>query len=176
MRKKLLPAAVAGAAILVVGTALPAGAAGSGSTTAIIELVGGSLDISVPAGPVALASSPVTDTSVSGKLGGVVVTDSRAADPASWTASVSATPFQNGVHSLGAETYDTGVVTATGIPISQFTITSPVTLATTPKAVVALNPTEAGNNSAAWDPTITVAIPAGSVAGAYTAVITHSVI
>jgi hypothetical protein len=42
--------------------------------------------------------------------------------------------------------------------------------------VVALNPTSSGNNSASWNPTITVAIPAGTVAGAYSAVITHSVI
>jgi hypothetical protein len=100
--------------VLVAATALPAGAAGTGSTTAVIELVGGTLDISVPAGPVALASGAVTDTPVSGQLGTVTVTDTRAADPASWTASVSATPFRNGSHSLGAETYNTGVVTSTG--------------------------------------------------------------
>jgi hypothetical protein len=178
LRKKLIPTAMAGAgaAVLVAATALPAGAAGTGDTTAVIQLSGGTLDISVPAGPVALASGAVTETSVSGQLGTVTVTDTRAADPASWTASVSATPFQNGSHSLGTETYDTGVVTSTGIPISQFTITSPVTLSTTPQAVVALNPTSSGNNSASWNPTITVAIPAGTIAGAYSAVITHSVI
>jgi hypothetical protein len=133
LRKKLIPAAIAGAAVLAAATALPAVAAGTGSTTAVIQLAGGTLDISVPVGPVALASGAVTDTSVSGQLGTVTVTDTRAADPASWTASVSATPFQSGSHSLGAETYDTGVVSSTGIPISQFTITSPVTLSTTPR-------------------------------------------
>jgi hypothetical protein len=172
--RKFIPVALAGAAALLVATpALPALAAG---TPAIIELSGGSLSISVPAGPVALASGAVTDTSESGQLGDVTVTDTRAADPASWTASVSATPFQDGSHSLGAETYDTGVVSSTGIPISQFTITSPLTLSTSPQATVTLNPTSSGDNTATWDPTITVAVPAGSVAGAYTAVITHSVI
>jgi hypothetical protein len=174
MRKIIM--ILAGSAFLVGATALPAFAAGTGNTTAVIELAGGTLDISVPPGPVALASGAVTDTSVSGQLGEVVVTDTRAADPAAWTASVSATPFQNGSHSLGAETYNTGVVTSTGIPISQWTITSPLTLSTTPQATVTLNPTSSGNNTASWDPTITVAIPANSIAGAYTAVITHSVI
>jgi hypothetical protein len=172
--RKLIPVALAGAAVLLVAApALPAVAAG---TPAIIELTGGSLSISVPAGPVALASGAVTDTSESGQLGSVTVTDTRAADPASWTASVSATPFQDGSHSLGAETYETGVVSSTGIPISQFTITSPLTLSGSPQATVALNPTFSGDNTATWNPTITVAVPAGSVAGAYTAVITHSVI
>ena len=173
--RKTLPV-LAGAALILAAMATPAFASGIGSTTAIIELSGGTLDISVPAGPVALASGAVTADSVSGRLGTVTVTDTRAADPASWTASVSATPFQNGSHALGAASYDTGVVSSTGIPISQFTITSPVTLSTTPQAVVTLNPTSSGNNTASWDPTITVAIPAGSVAGAYTSVITHSVI
>jgi hypothetical protein len=168
-----MSAAFAGAAaLLVLAPALPAGAA---DTPVSILLSGGALSISVP-GAVALASGAVTDTSVSGQLGSVTVTDSRAADPASWIASVSGTPFVNGTHSLGAETYSTGVVSSTGIPISQFTITSPLTLSTTPQATVTLNPTSSGNNTATWDPTISVDVPAGSVAGTYSAVITHSVI
>jgi hypothetical protein len=174
---KITLAVLTGAAALIaIAPALPAGASIAGDTPAVIELSGGSLNITVPTGPVALASGAVTDTSESGQLGTVTVTDSRAADPASWTASVSATPFQSGSHSLGAETYETGVVSSTGIPISQFTIASPLTLSTTPQSPVKLNPTFSGNNTATWNPTITVAVPAGSVAGAYTAVITHSVI
>lgn len=172
---KVLPV-LAGAVLIVAATATPAFASGTGDTTAVIQLGGGTLDISVPAGPVALASGAVTAPSVSGQLGLVTVTDTRAADPASWTASVSATPFQNGVHALGAASYDTGVVTTTGIAASQFTITSPVTLSATPQDVVTLNPTSSGNNTASWNPTITVAIPAAAIAGAYTSVITHSVI
>jgi hypothetical protein len=138
--RRLIPAAVAAGALLVIATALPAAAAPTAGTPAVIELTGGTLDISVPAGPVALASGAVTDTTVSGQLGAVTVTDSRAADPAAWTASVSATPFQDGSHVLGAASYDTGVVTSTGIAISQFTITTPLTLSTTPQSTVALNP------------------------------------
>lgn len=172
MRKLIAVAVAGGAALLVVAPALPAGAA---DTPASVLLTAGALSITVP-GPVNLGTGSVTDTSVSGQLGEVTVTDSRAADPASWTASVSATPFQNGTHVLGAETYDTGVVSSTGIPISQWTVTSPLTLTTTPQATVALNPTSSGNNTAAWNPTITVAIPAGAIAGTYSSVITHSVI
>jgi hypothetical protein len=164
------------AAVLAVGVAaMPATAATSGSTTATVLLTSGTLDITVPNGPVAIGASPVSGTQVSGQLGSVTVTDSRSADPASWSASVSATPFQNGTHTLAAS-YDTGVVTSTGIPISQWTINTPVTLSTSSQAIVTLNPTSSGDNTATWNPTITVAIPAGAIAGTYTSVITHSVI
>ncbi len=122
---------------------------------------GNACDISVPTSPVTLATGPLTAPSLSGQLGAVTVTDNHSADPAAWTASVSATPFQNGTHTLPAASYDTGVVTSTGIPISQWTITTPLTLSTTPQNPVVLNPTwpGGGNNTATWNPTITVAIP-----------------
>ncbi|ONH33101.1 hypothetical protein BL253_02715 [Pseudofrankia asymbiotica] len=157
--------------------ALPASAAGFGDTTVTLELTGATLDISVPTGPVSLGVKAVTDSSASGPLGLVTVTDNRSADPAAWAASVSATPFQSGAHVLSAS-YDTGVVTSTGIPISQWTINTPVTLTPNPQQIVTLNPTwpGGGNNSAAWNPTITVAIPPNAIAGTYSSVVTHSVI
>lgn len=162
--------------MLVAVGALPAAAVQTGDTTTLITLGGGTLDITVPAGPVQLGSGAVTQASISGQLGSVTVTDLRAADPAAWTASVSATSFTNGSHSLGAESYDTGVVASTGIPISQWTITTPVTLSTTPQGIVTLNPTSSGNNTATWNPNLTVTIPAATTAGTYTSVVTHSVI
>ncbi|WP_250286403.1 hypothetical protein [Frankia sp. CiP1_Cm_nod2] len=175
MRK--ITTALLGAVVLATATALPAAAAGSGNTTANFDLTGGTLDISVPAGPVTLATGAVTSSTLSGQLGSVTVTDNRSVDPASWTASVSATPFQNGTHTLAAS-YDTGVVTSTGIPISQWTITTPLTLSTTPQNPVVLNPTwpGGGDNTATWNPTITATIPAGAISGTYSSVVTHSVI
>jgi hypothetical protein len=163
--------------ILAAAMALPASAAGFGDTTVTLQLTGATLDITVPIGPVSLGVKSVTDSSASGPLGPVTVTDNRSADPAAWAASVSATPLQSGTHVLGAS-YDTGVVTSTGIPISQWTINTPVTLTSAPQQIVTLNPTwlGGGNNSATWDPTITVAIPPNATAGTYTSVVTHSVI
>ncbi|OHV34344.1 hypothetical protein BCD49_23590 [Pseudofrankia sp. EUN1h] len=157
--------------------ALPASAAGSGDTAVTLELTGGTLDITVPTLPVSLGIKPVTDSSASGPLGPVTVTDNRSADPAAWAASVSATPLQNGTHVLSAS-YDTGVVSSTGIPISQWTINTPVTLTPNPQQIVTLNPTwpGGGNNTATWDPTITATIPPNATAGTYSSVVTHSVI
>ncbi len=174
--RRVIPALV-GAVFLAAVTALPAVAAQTGDTTATFQLTSGTLDITVPTGTVALATGAVSAPSLSGQLGAVTVTDLRSADPASWTASVSATPFQNGTHTLAAS-YDTGVVTSTIIPISEFTITTPLTLSTTPQNPVVLNPTwpGGGDNTATWNPTITATIPPTATAGTYTSVVTHSVI
>ena len=52
--------------------------------------------------------------------------------------------------------------------------------ATAANAVVLSSPATAftlgvGNNSATWDPTLIVAVPAAAVAGIYTGTVTHSV-
>jgi hypothetical protein len=164
------------AATLVITTAAPALADTTGNTTATVTLTStGVLSISVP-GTFALGGA-VTATTLNGQLGPVQVTDERSADPTEWTASVSATPFTNGTHTLGAATYDPGVVTTTGIPASQIT-TQVVTLSTSTQTVVTLDGGTgfSGNNTAVWNPTVTVVIPVGSVTGTYTSTITHSVV
>jgi hypothetical protein len=61
----------------------------------------GTLNISVPTGPVSLGFAGA-GTSVSGHLGNVEVTDNRDVDPASWTATVACTAFVSGTHTIGA--------------------------------------------------------------------------
>jgi hypothetical protein len=166
----------AAAAIFATVTTAPALADTTGNTSATVTLnTTGVLSITVP-GTFALSGS-VTATSLNGQLGAIHVADERSADPAAWTASVNATPFTNGSHTLSAASYDTGVVTTTGIPSSQVT-THVVTLSTSPQAVVTLDggTTFSGNNTADWNPALTVPIPAGSVTGVYTSTITHSVV
>ena len=174
--RRILPIAISTAAIFAAIAAAPALADTTGSTAALVTLnTTGALSITVP-GTFGLTGF-VTDTSLSGLLGAVDVIDERSADPAAWNASVSATPFTNGTHTLGAAAYNPGAVTTTGIPASQIT-TNVVTLSPAPQQVVNLNggTTFSGNNTAEWNPSITVPIPAGSVTGAYTSTITHSVI
>ncbi|EFC85196.1 hypothetical protein [Parafrankia sp. EUN1f] len=174
--RKFVPLLATTVAVFAVVSAAPALADTTGNTSATVTLsTTGVLSITVPAA-IALSGS-VADTTLNGQLGNVQVTDERSADPAAWNASVSATPFTSGTHALGSAAYDPGVVTTTGIPASQIT-TNIVTLSTSPQVTVTLDggTSFSGNNTAVWDPSISVPIPAGSVTGTYTSTITHSVV
>lgn len=168
-----IAAAVAGAA--------PAGAATSGSTTTTFAVNSGALGITVPA--TANLGSANPGASLSASLGSVTVTDNRALLTASWTATVTATSFTTGGGTTAetiantAVSYWSGPATATsgsgtftpgqtnagaaqamGTSVTAFTLTGGV-----------------GDNSAAWSPTIVIAVPAAAVGGTYTGTITHSV-
>ncbi|MET8231463.1 fibronectin type III domain-containing protein [Micromonospora sp. NPDC005298] len=139
----------------------------------------GGLSISVPAlAPLGTVTSGTTG--VSGRLGPVTVTDDRGPFSGQWVSVVSATNLTTGSGS-GGET----------IPNSSITYASGAALATTgvgtflpqPGAVLDTPRTAAGwsgrtgdPNSATWNPTVWVTLPAGLVVGEYEAVVTHSVI
>jgi hypothetical protein len=116
-------------------------------------------------------------TTITGSLGTVTVTDARALISASWTATASSTNFTTG-GGTPAETipatdanYNPGPITTTG------TITATgtdVTLSNAAQTVVA-GTAGSGDNTASWDPTIAVAVPATAVGGLYTATLTQSV-
>ena len=96
---------------------------------------------------------------------------------ATWTATVSSTSFLTG-GGTAAETipaadatYTTGVATTTGVLVA--TPTPIVTLSGTAQTVV--SGAGVGDNSAAWNPTIAIAVPAAAVTGLYTGTVTHSV-
>ena len=146
-----------------------------------ITIAAGPLTITVPSSAVLPSTSPGGSTSA--QLGTVTVNDLRGMATASWTATVTATTFVTG-----------GATAAETIPLTQITYWSGPATATTgtgtftpgqaspaaavnltvPRAVFTLT---AGSsvNSAAWNPTLSVAVPAAAVAGTYTATITHSV-
>ncbi|PBC67650.1 hypothetical protein BX265_8275 [Streptomyces sp. TLI_235] len=171
---------VAAGVAIVVAAAGVADAA-PGDTTVTFSVSGGSLAISVPAGPVGLGSA-LPGGSVGGQLGSVTVTDARALLTASWTASVVSGSFTTG-GSTAAETVPasavsywsgTGSVTGTGtFTPGQATSGQAQTLDTTRTAYTLSGGT--GNNSATWNPTLAIAIPAGAVNGVYTGTVTHSV-
>ncbi|GAA4230574.1 hypothetical protein FHR32_003622 [Streptosporangium album] len=136
---------------------------------------GGALSITMPA-PANLGSAATA--TVSAHLGDVTVTDTRGAPAAAWTATVGSTDFTTGdatppetipkeyiTYSPGSATTTTGDAT--------FTPGTPDDLGSARTAFSASDGT--GSNSATWNPTITVTLPAGVVAGTYTGIITHSV-
>jgi hypothetical protein len=177
IRRRHLLLAVAGA-LLPLGIVLPASAAAPGVSTASIAVVGGALSISVPtdAGLLGTRTNSVGGGTISGALGQVQVSDARsAAAGAGWVASVISsafTPLAGPAIAASAVSYSAGAITKVGT--ATYTANDPVNLTGVSPAVTATGIT--GDNSATWNPTITVAVPGGMAATSYFATITHSVV
>ena len=163
-------------AALPVVLAAPA-LADTGATAAHILVIGGSLVITVPVSALTLTAGPSSDSSstVSGPLGQVQVNDASGAGAgSSWVVNVVSsvlTPAMGSAVSADAVGYLAGTISQLG----EATVIAhdPIGLSVVIPAVTATGIT--GHNSATWNPTITLALPGGSVAAAYTGTITHSV-
>jgi hypothetical protein len=111
---------------------------------------------------------------MSAPLGVVTVPDDRGG-ATTWVASVIVTAFTPttgpAVTAIAASsvTYVPGTVTEVGVTTAQ---PAEASLA---GVVPVVNGTSTGLSTASWNPTISVALPAGALAGVYTATITHSV-
>jgi hypothetical protein len=152
---------------------MPASAA---DTPVTVQVSSGTLDISVPTGPVNLGTVGVSGSpqSVSSQLGNVTVTDGRGGT-AGWTTTVSAVDFTGpqsiSVSAAGSSSYTTpsasvsGTATVTASDLNPLYPPGPVQVATG----------VSGINSATWNPTIHLTIPANALAGTYSSTITHSV-
>jgi hypothetical protein len=159
--------------------ALPARAAG---TTTTFTLATGVLSISAPASS-DLGTGSTGAGTLSAQLGSVTVTDNRGALLGTWTASVSSTDFTTGgataseTIAKGQVTYWSGVASAT----SGTAVFTPGQATSVDAQALSVSRTGyaatavIGNNSASWNPTLTVNVPAPAVAGAYSGTITHSV-
>jgi hypothetical protein len=164
-------------AFLTFGLVLPAGAV-PGGTTATITIQGGSLSITVPAdaGNLGTATNTVGGEVISGSLGVVTVSDARnAAAGSGWVASVISTAFTPGTGAaIGAAFvgYTAGTITKTGT--ATYTANDPPNLTGVSPAVTATGIT--GDNSATWNPTISVTVAGGTLTNVYSATITHSVV
>jgi hypothetical protein len=172
MRQMIIASATAlfigGAGVLAL--AVPASAA----TTPVTVLVnGGALGIGAPTGPVSLgtASGSASAQTVTGSLGPVLVTDLRAG-VAGWVATAGSTSFTGPQTILGsAATYTPGTAVVVGIAtVTPLSLASMATAGTVQTATAVL-----GVNTATWNPSIAVTLPAGAQAGTYSATITHSV-
>lgn len=159
--------------LMTVGTSDP-----SASTTVVPT---GFLTITVPAS--ASLPSAAAGTTTSAFLGTITVTDHRAVAGLTWTATVSTTTFTTG-----------GATTAETIPKTSITYWSGTATSTTGTGTFTPGQATAGNkqdlsvsrtaftltggnlvNTAAWNPTLGVNVPAQAIAGTYTATVTHSV-
>lgn len=164
---------------VALGVGMPATAfAAGGASTATITVTGGVLAISVPtdAGNLGSLADTVGGGTISGPLGQVQVNDARAAAAGSgWVASVISTAFTppSGPAIPASDvSYAAGVITKVGT--ATYTANDPSDLTGVVPAVTATGIT--GDNSATWDPTITVTVDGGMAAGVYSATITHSVV
>jgi hypothetical protein len=158
-------------------SAQPPGAGPSADTTVTFTVGVGFLDITAPDSKDLGAGTPGTTIGPTA-LGDVEVYDDRAALGATWTATVSSTAFTTG-GGTGPETIPASDITYTGGTVTTTgTVTAPALAAftlsggaQTAVAATGIN----GDNTATWDPTLTVAVPANAVGGAYSGTITHSV-
>lgn len=175
-RVRKLLVAITAAGTLTIGVGLPAAA--DGPTTATVTVTGGSLEISLPAsaGNLGTQANTVAGGTISGPLGQVQVNDARSAAAGSgWVVSVIATAFTppaGPAIPASAVGYTAGLITKVGT--ATYTANDPGNLVGVIPAVTATGIT--GDNSATWNPTISVDVPGGMAAGVYSATITHSVV
>jgi hypothetical protein len=188
--RKVLGLSISAAAILATGL-LPVAAfaattgpaafnsgASFASTPVTFTVDGTGIGLTEP-GSVDFGSEAIGGT-VTGSLGEVQVADDQGLDGGGWTATAASSDFTTGAGPdfTSAETipnsavgYDPGDVTASDtITATPHTIDS---LTGTSDVVVGTD--AAGDNTASWDPTITIAVPSTAVAGAYSGTITDSV-
>jgi hypothetical protein len=164
----------AATAILVLASAGPAWAA---DTAATVTITGGALSITAPpnAGNLGSSADTVQGETISGPLGQVQVNDARSAAAGSgWVATVISTAFTppSGPAIPAADVgYTAGPITKVGT--ATFTANNPSNLTGVSPAVTATGIT--GDNSATWNPTISVTVPGGMAANVYSGTITHSV-
>lgn len=180
MRKQLVALTIAGTALAGMFAA-PSANAETTSTTFTLDAAG-LLSISVPASTELSAGTATDAGTLSAQLGAVSVTDDRSALVANWTASVTSTDFTTG-DATAAETigkanvaYASGAATASsGVGVFTPGQASTALAEALSGTVTAFTATAAvGNNSASWNPTVIVTIPAAAVVGTYSGTITHS--
>jgi len=182
IRSKLTTIALA-AGLVVGGVAGPARAATTGNTTTTFTLTGGDLAITVPASKALGSVATGAASTAAAQLGAISVADGRGALLGAWTTSVSSSDFTTG-EATADETiakanadYWSGAATSTSgtgtFTPGQLLVANKVTLAESRTAFSAA--VVVGNNTASWNPTVNVNIPAASVAGSYTGTITHSI-
>lgn len=178
--RSLIPV-IALVSAVTLGSVVGATGAQAAGTVTTFTLGAGALSISAPASVALGAGTP--GASITAQLGSVTVTDARALLVAAWTATASSTAFTTGT-ATAAETvalthvaYASGLSTATSglgtftpgqaSTLSPTTLTAPATAFTLALGV--------GNNSATWNPTMVISVPAAAVTGTYTGTVTHSV-
>jgi hypothetical protein len=154
--------------------AVPAFAATAADTPVTVVVSQGTLGISAPTASVLLGTTPASAIAqtVTSQLGPVLVTDNRAGI-AGWVATAGATAPSDGTGiPTSAMAYNPGATTVVGT--ATVTGTNLASMAT--QSTVETATFVSGDNTATWNPSIVVTVPAGAVAGTYSATITHSML
>jgi hypothetical protein len=176
LTRRLIAAPVV--SLLALGFLVPGAVTADAGTSATITIQGGALTITVPtdAGNLGTRANTVSAGTITGALGQVQVSDARSAAAGSgWVASVISTAFTppaGPAIAASAVSYTAGPITKVGT--ATYTANDPLDLNGVAPVVTATGIT--GDNSATWNPTITVTVPGGMAAGVYSATITHSVL
>lgn len=176
MRKSIVAASLIAGAVVALANPLPASADQSGTTPVTISVTSGTIDITVPTGPVSLGAVATSGSAqtVTNTLGNVTVTDSRGGTTG-WVVTASGTDFTGpqsiSVSAPGSSSYNTPGATVTGTAIVTASNLDPLY----PPGPVQTATGVSGINTATWNPTISVTIPANALAGTYSSTITHSV-
>ncbi len=169
-------AATAGPAVLAHSSSP---SAGDPDTTVTFTVTSGALSMTAPA-TVDLGSG-APGTTITGALGAVIVTDDRALLAASWIATASSTDWTTG-GATPAETipatdvgYDPGLHHHDGDHHRHRDPRHAGPRRSVRCAAVVTGTAGVGNNTATWNPAISVAVPASAVGGTYTGTLTQSV-
>jgi hypothetical protein len=160
-------------ALLAAGT-LPAFAGTTSDTETTFTLDAGTIDIAVQA-DASLTDAYSGAPFITGTLGDVTVTDGRGGT-VGWTASAKSSAFLRAGGITTASTavrYNSGTVDKTGSVTADSLGTK--TLAMAAPTPVVTGTAVTGNNTATWNPTLTVDLPSDSLAGDYTGTVTTSV-
>jgi hypothetical protein len=177
-----LTALVAATLLLV---ALPglASAATTGTTTTTFTLTGGAISITVPGSTVNLGSVSVAAGPITGHLGTITINDGRGLLNGGWTGTVSSSHFTTEGQTALEPIAATNVAYWSGAATATLGLSTLAGIQLTSGAAVAINAAQTaftagsliGNNSASWNPTLVVTIPAAAVVGTYTGTVTHTV-
>lgn len=154
---------------LVVAAAVVA--AGVLGVSAPYASASGALSVSAPAS--AGLGSGAPGTTISAAIGPVTVTDDRALASASWAVTAAENDFTAGAQAIPASdaSYMPGAIATTGT----ITVTgTSLTLANSAQDT-ATGPAGVGDNTASWDPVVSVHVPADAAGGTYTGTLTQSV-
>ncbi len=148
-------------------------------TTVTFAVTNGALTLTAPSTADLGSGAPGDD--ITHALGNVSVQDNRAALVATWTVTASSTDFDN--TTTGGVTQNE-IIPATDVAYTVGTITHTGTITTAGTDLTSMSnggdtvvtgSSGEGDNTATWDPTLTVHVPGTAVTGTYQGTITHSV-
>jgi hypothetical protein len=187
--RKAVGLGLSAVAIFATGLTMPAASAAVASTAAVNAPAPGpdadtTVTFAVTSGAITMTAPDAADlgpgapgTDIVHEIGTVLVTDDRAALSAHWNATASATDFKT----AGGTTPET--IPATDVDYAPGTITTTGGITATPHDItldheatlVVAGTAGVGNNTASWNPTLTVHVPIQAVTGTYTGTLTQSV-